>query len=217
MKKIVQILICIIVTINTNAQVSISFDFSSEEDNRLIKENDSVKFYVASGDTNNIVCINEETSYYRLLNKDNRVIAEGAFVMEGDKYLQEGKWIENYESGKLKLTGSFKKNKPIGCWTEYYQNGKVKNISNYAIITDADGLISCLSGTYQEFYKTGQIKVSGFYAAELFKIKDTLNVDDPVSGKTVAKIRTHNALKSEKFGHWEYYTETGELDKKQDY
>lgn len=217
MKKILQLLTCIFFAVNASAQINISFDFSSEDDNRLIKENDSVKFYVASGDTNNIVCINEEASYYKLLSKDRKVLAEGAYVMEGEKYLQEGKWIENYESGKIKITGSFRKNKPIGNWIEYYPSGKIKCTSNYAIFTDADGVNSCLSGSYQEFYKTGQVKVSGFYAAELYKVKDTLNVDDPVSGSTVAKVRTHNGLKPEKFGHWEYFSESGELEKKQDY
>jgi antitoxin component YwqK of YwqJK toxin-antitoxin module len=125
--------------------------------------------------------------------------------------------MENYDNGKIKLTGYYKKSKPIGCWIEYYPNGKTKSSSNYAVFIDFDDVTTCLSGAYQEFYKTGQLKVNGFYSANLYKVKDTIKVEDPVSGTTVAKIRQHSSVKSEKFGQWEFYTETGELDKKQDY
>src|ERR1700743_1211596 len=89
------------------AQGFIPFQFTSEEDNRLIKEGDSVKLYVATGDSSNIVSIDEEATYYNCLSRDHKVLAEGAYIAEGDKFLQDGKWVERFENGKLKMTGSY--------------------------------------------------------------------------------------------------------------
>src|ERR1700733_3468721 len=98
MKGILRLLLsslCFVVTAGHARSQTVSFipfEFTSEEDNRLIKEDDSFKYYVASGDTNQVVCINEETYGYKLLSKDRKVIADGSFIIEGDKYLQDGKW-----------------------------------------------------------------------------------------------------------------------------
>ena len=200
------------------AQSLIPFDFSSEDDNRLIKETDSLKYYVASGDSTNIVCMDEENSFYKLLSRDHKLLAEGAFIVDGDKFLQDGKWVERFITGKLKKEGYYRKNIPIGTWEEFYSNGKLKQVSNYAIFTGEHGdVTSCLSGTYKEFFENGQLKINGFYSAALEKAADTMYVDDPVSGKTVVKYMQHNEYRPEKTSHWEYYTEDGELDKKDDY
>jgi antitoxin component YwqK of YwqJK toxin-antitoxin module len=197
-------------------QVTIPFEFISEEENHLIKENDSVKFFIASGDSANTVSINEEASYYKLFNRDRRVIAEGPFIAEGDKYLQDGKWTAYFNNGKIKVIGYYKRNMPVGTWQEFYSSGKPKVISNYAIFIDRE-LITCMSGSYQEYYPTGKLKVSGFYAAEAHKTADTLLVEDPVSGETKKVVQKHNDLKPVKTGRWEYYTEEGELDKKEEF
>ena len=200
------------------AQSLIPFEFTSEEENKLVKENDSAKFYVSSGDINNIVCIEEESSYYKLLNKDNKVLAEGAFITEGEKFLQDGKWVARYENGKPKITGAYRKNLPVGTWHEYYSNGKLKLVTNYALITTEHGeIFYCLAGTYQEFYESGKVKTNGYYTAAITSVADTMYVTDPVSEKTVVKYNSHNEYYPEKTGHWEYYTESGELDKKEDF
>ena len=74
-----------LITVHSFAQSLIPFEFTSEDENRLLKENDSFKYYVASGDTMNTVGINEEGQYYKLLNKDLKLIAAGTFIMEGEK------------------------------------------------------------------------------------------------------------------------------------
>jgi hypothetical protein len=76
---------------------------------------------------------------------------------------------------------------------------------------------SCLSGSYQEFYGDGKIKVNGFYAGLLYTYKDTITVDDPVTNQKVDKVVTRSELRAEKTSHWEYYTETGELERKDDF
>jgi len=219
MKLFFLLAICIaFTTCRVCAQQFIPFEFTSEEENKLIKETDSLKFYVASGDNSNTVCIDEESAFYKLLNKESKVIAEGAFITDGDKFLQDGKWTARYDNGKLKLVGNYRKNVPIGTWKEFYSNGKLKQITNYAIIAGEHGdFVSCLSGTYEEYFENGKLKTSGFYSALLTGVPDTMYVDDPVSGKTVVKYVQHNEYRPEKTGHWEYYTEDGELDKKEDF
>jgi len=207
----------IVFTGNLYGQLLIPFAFTSEEDNRLIKENDSFKYYVASGDTMNTVCINDETSFYKLLNKDLKIIAAGYFVTDGDKYLQDGKWETFFGSGKVKLAGYFQKGIPIGTWEEYHANGKIRMISNYGIFIQNNEMSSCMSGTFQEFYSSGKIKVNGFYGASFITAHDTVTVTDPVTGQDVIKVTDQKALRGAKTGHWEYFDENGEIEKKEDH
>lgn len=203
-------------SVSASAQVLISFEFTSEDDNRLIRENDSFKCYVATGDSSHMACISEEGSLYRLFNKDHKLIAEGTFITEGDKYLQDGKWIARFENGKVKRTGYYKRNLPVGTWEEYYSTGKIKSIRNYAILEDGGELMSCLSGTYQEFYQNGNPKTNGFYVAVLTTVNDTITVNDPVTGQDINKLMPHKKLKANKLGNWETFTETGEPEKAED-
>ncbi len=202
---------------NSFAQVSIPFDFTSEEENRLIKENDSLKYFVASTDTNNIVVLNEENAWYKLLSKEHKLIAEGAYIQDGDKYLQTGKWVAQHENGKIRTTGYYQRNMPVGMWQEFYANGKLKMISNYGIFNYKGEVSSCLSGTWQEYFTNGKLKINGFYCGTIFTYKDTINVDDPVTSSTIQKEITHREIRAEKVGHWEYFTEAGELEKSVDF
>ena len=197
-------------------QSLIPLQFSPEDDNVVISENDSEKFYRSVHDSAQVVCINEEASTYRLLNKAHKTIADGSFIAEGDKYLQDGKWTQRYDNGKVMITGYYLRNQPVGAWQEYYPNGKSKMVYNYAIISDNGVINSCLSGSYQEYYADGKLKVNGLYKSTLYKVKDTVVVDDPVNDSKITKVITSIEYKPEKVGRWEYYTETGELDKKED-
>jgi antitoxin component YwqK of YwqJK toxin-antitoxin module len=204
--------------LHTSGQTLIPFEFISEEENRFLKENDSVRFYVSLGDTSNVVCLNEEASYYKLLDKNRKVIAEGSYVTEGDKFLQTGKWVERYSNGKLKNTGYYLRDKPSGTWQEYYENGKLKTIANYTIIGSSHGSSSyCLSGSWQEFYQDGKLKVNGYYSANETKVKDTLIVEDPITEQKVSKVTTRAVYTPARSGTWEYYSESGELDKKEEF
>ncbi len=215
----ISLVICLLFcfTGKMSAQVSIPFAFISDDENKLIRENDSVKFYVASGDTSNMVCINEEAAWYKLYNKNLKLLVEGSFILEGDKYWLDGKWTEHYETGKVKITGYYRRSKPVGTWQEFYPNGKIMDIYNYAIIVDNGEMASCLSGSYQEYYQNGKLKINGFYSATLVQAIDTQIVVDPVTGNERAVITKHPDFHNAKTGPWEYYTETGELEKKVDY
>jgi antitoxin component YwqK of YwqJK toxin-antitoxin module len=199
-------------------QTVIPFKYTSEDDNKLIKENDSLRYYAATGDTLNLVAINEETMHYKLVNRKDkkRTVAEGDIVGEGDKYLQTGRWVQYHSNGKPAIAGSFYRGKPVGRWEEYYPDGKVKLSYHYAIITDKDGMSTCMSGEYTEYYNDGSVKVSGYYAADRNKKTETTTVEDPVSSSTVTKTVSKSVYTPRKAGSWEYYNDSGELEKKED-
>ena len=217
MMRLLLLLAVVLIPHIGHAQMGIPFAFTSDDDNKLIKENDSVKLYRATDDSAHIVSINEETNYYRLLTKGRRVIAEGAFIADGDHYLQDGKWTQYFENGRVMLTGYYKRSKQVGTWEEYFQGGKVKVIANYGIMIDKDGISSCMSGSYQEFYGNGKLKVNGFYGAERKKVADTVEVEDPVSGTKSRHVVSQSTYVAQKTGTWEYYTEEGEFDKKEEH
>ncbi len=201
-----------------NAQVLIPIKFVSEEDNRLLKENDTLRYYVASGDSINVVAINEELLNYKLVNKRNKlkVVAEGGIIPDGDSYLQHGHWRQFYSNGSAEITGSYLRGKPVGSWETYYQDGRVKTAAHYALITDKDGTNTCMSGEYREYYANGKLKTLGYYTADRNRYQDTLQVEDPLTGSKLVKTLYKSSYTPRKTGFWEYYTEEGELEKKED-
>jgi antitoxin component YwqK of YwqJK toxin-antitoxin module len=211
-------LLCLFIALSLSgsAQVLISFEFTSEDDNKPIRENDSCKCYIATGDTAHTVCLFDDPPYYKLYTRSRKLIAEGAFTTEGDKYFQEGKWIARFESGKVKRTGYYKHNLPIGTWEEFYSSGKIKAARNYAIFNEGGEVSSCLSGSSTEYYQDGNIKSHGFYTAVLSTVYDTVVVNDPISGQDTRKIVSHRKIKSEKMGEWENYQENGEPERKEE-
>jgi MORN repeat protein len=217
MRIAILFLITGMLAIQARGQSLIPLQFSPEEDNVVISENDSEKFYQGLHDTTQIVCINEEASTYKLLNRARKIIAEGSFVAEGDKYLQDGKWTQRFDNGKVRVAGYYLRNKPVGAWQEYYSSGKSKLVYDYAIISDNGVINSCLSGSFQEYYADGKLKVSGFYKCTLYTVKDTVIIEDPINDAKISKVITSTEYKPEKVGRWEYYTETGEVDKKEDF
>ncbi|MES2702976.1 MAG: hypothetical protein V4649_10070 [Bacteroidota bacterium] len=200
------------------AQLSIPFGFLSDDKNKFLRENDSVKFYAATGDTSRIVSINEETSWYKLISKkDGTVVAEGSFWPDEERALQDGKAFTRYPSGTIKLSGYYLRGKPVGTWQSYYAGGQLKAVYNYGIINDDNGISTCYSGLYQEYYENGKLKVNGFYAAKMSEVADTVAVEDPVSGDTVTKVLKRSAYAAAKAGRWEYYNQEGEFTKKDEF
>ena len=51
------------------------------------------------------------------------------FKDEFDKWIIEGKWLEWYQYGQLKLEATMKNNSSVGKWTEWDEKGTVKEIS----------------------------------------------------------------------------------------
>jgi antitoxin component YwqK of YwqJK toxin-antitoxin module len=201
------------------AQTLIPFKYKSEDDNRLLKENDSLSFYVATGDTANVVAINEETLTYKLVNKKDRkrVVAEGGILAEGEGYLQHGRWVQYHNNRNVAIAGSYLRGMPAGKWEEYYPDGSIKLSFHYAIITDKDGTNTCMSGEYLEYYNNGKIKVGGFYAALRNRAADAQTVEDPVTGNKINKTVYKSVYTPRKTGIWEYYSESGEQEKREEF
>jgi antitoxin component YwqK of YwqJK toxin-antitoxin module len=198
-------------------QATIPMKFKSEDANKLIKETDSVKYYEATGDMDDVVTIDEDNAVYKLLGKGRKVIDEGGFVTDDDKYYQDGKWTEHFENGKTSITGSYRRGKPVGVWKSFYQEGHIKSIYNYGIILENGIVKTCLSGSYEEFFPDGKVKVNGYYAAVATDTKDTVTVEDPVTGEKTIAVSAVHSYKGVKTGHWEYYNEDGEIEKKEDF
>jgi len=200
----------------TFSQVETPLCFTSEEDNKVFKETDSGKYYFASGSFGErIVFINEELKY-RLYDKDNRLLVEGTVSNDGDKYLREGHWVEYYPSGKVKNSGQYHRNNPVGTWQKFYPNGNLMRTCSYALI-EGSSTFYCMTGTYEEYFDNGQLKVKGLYKAVVNDhAKDSMWVQDPETGKQVMKVVTTYKARPEKFGTWEYYNEKGELVKNEE-
>jgi antitoxin component YwqK of YwqJK toxin-antitoxin module len=213
MKKLFGISVLSICTGLCHAQVEIPLSFTSEEDNKIVKETDSGKYYKASGGDERTVFLSEDM-LYKLYDKDNKVLTEGAVSNDGDKFLREGKWTEFYTNGTIKSTGHYYKDNPVGTWIKYYPGNKLKQICSYALIENGSTHY-CMSGTYEEYFDNGHLKTSGLYKAVFDdRAKDTIYVQDPETGKQIKKIVTNSRPRPEKFGTWEYYNESGDLIKK---
>jgi antitoxin component YwqK of YwqJK toxin-antitoxin module len=199
------------------AQTEITFPYTSEDDNRLISETDSGKYYVADGDTTNIVFINDDGTSCRVMNSNHKVLCEGGLNNSQDQYLQDGKWTEYYPDGKIKTTGYYYLGKPMGTWVHYYSSGKPKSEYSYAIISENGSNNACLNGVYKEYYKSGKLKVQGFYKVDIDgTMNDTIMVKDPVTMTNKMVIQKVRAVQPEKIGKWEEYAENGATPQKED-
>lgn len=200
------------------AQELIPFKYRSEDDNKLLNENDSVRYYAATGDTGTIVSINEELLYSKLVYKRNKkkVIAEGGITPDGDGYAQHGHWMMYYGNGNPKISGNYLKGKPAGAWQEFYSNGKPRLSYHYAVLADKDGTYTCMSGEFNEYYDNGSLKASGLYLADRRRTTDTQTVEDPVTGDKKKSTFSRSVYVPRKVGTWEYYSDAGEVEKKEE-
>ena len=197
------------------SQVELPIFFTSEEENKVIKETDSGKYYSASGKIERTVFISEDLKY-RLFDKEEKLLVEGTVSNDGDKFLREGKWTEYYSNGKIKNTGYYHRGNPVGNWEKFYDNGSPMTICSYALV-EGGTTFYCMTGTYEEFFENGQLKLKGLYKAVLNeKGKDTVWVQDPETGKQIMKVVSINKARPEKFGTWEYFNERGELVKNEE-
>lgn len=199
------------------AQKEIAFPFTSEDDNHLISETDSGKYYVADGDTTHIVFINDDGTSCRVMNGEHRILCTGDLSGSQDQYIQEGKWTEYYPDGKIKSTGYYYQGKPMGLWQHYYDNGKPKSEYSYAVVSENENNSSCLNGVYKEYYRSGALKTLGFYKADMDgTTNDTIMVKDPVTLNNKMVIQKTKAAHAEKIGKWETYPENGIAASKED-
>ena len=217
MRKAILLIFTLSLAIISKAQIDIPLRLNTDDEGQLIKETDSGKYYHASGDGDRVVFLGEDPLVYRLLTKERKTIVEGSLSSEADSYAREGKWVEYFDNGLVKITGYYYKNKPTGMWQKYYPSGKIMAAYTYGLV-DNEEYFSVLIGSYTECFENGRIRVNGLYKASLNpNNKDSIYVEDAVTGEQVLKTVPSRKPKSEKIGSWEYYSENGELMKKEEY
>lgn len=197
------------------AQLETPLYANADESSEPIKSDDDGKYYAVKG--GKIVYLDDDGTTYKLMDQGEQVLEEGSYRMTGDDYVREGKWTAFYSNGKPKSMGYYKNGNPIGLWQQFSQGGTLQKQYNLALIEN-EATHSCMAGCYQEFYESGKLKLNGFYKAVIDKnIKDTVQVEDPVTGERSFVLVSGNIPHPDKTGTWEYYNEAGETIKTEDY
>jgi antitoxin component YwqK of YwqJK toxin-antitoxin module len=92
-------------------------------------------------DANGNTTTKEKAVYYRVFSndkKENKIIidyylsgkkAKESYVIKGKK---EGKFVEFYATGEVKVIGEFENGFREGMWKTYYNNGKIKEKGKYS-------------------------------------------------------------------------------------
>lgn len=191
------------------------YGYSFNDESTISK--DTLGFYIIPiSDTNKLVFISKDYNNYKLYNKSS-----GNLLVEGglggriyvDYVKRFEKWVEYYESGHMKASGFYYENNPVGLWVHYYENGQLKELYSIALIETDSSSSYCKVGTYQKYFANGQIEVDGLYKAQI----DTHYV------KKISVNTGHNVVEmeigpvSKKFGIWNFYNESGHLEKREEF
>lgn len=133
-----------------------------------------------------------------------------------------GYWIERYRNGNLKMQGKYQCYKKVGTWISYYENGQLQKIEHYkspylkTFVSQEYNLKTdiLLEGPYLEYYSNGQLKTDGNYEIiEEFSPLDTIFALNYETYEVAPFVKQGEFWipKSIKSGHWNHYSETGEL------
>ena len=155
-------------------------------------------------------------SYYKLFDQSNNLLAEGE-LYGSEKYglWRNGKWIEYYPNGTVKISGNYYHGNEVGLWNRYYSNGQLKQSETITLVEINKESRYCLSGSYQEYYETGQLKVNGFYRVGLEP--DTLySYEEDKIGGEKKRRKIVQAPVGIRFGQWIYYKANGEIEKQEE-
>lgn len=215
MKNLLLLIAAITMHYFSYAQLETPLYANADEASDPIKSDEEGKYYaVKDGYT---VYLDDDGTTYKLMDKNEQVLEEGSYKMAGDGYNREGKWTTFHGSGKPKMTGYYKNGNAIGLWQQFSVSGQLQKQYNMALIEN-ESTHSCMAGCYQEFFETGKLKLNGFYKAVIDKnIKDTVQVEDPITGERTIVLVSGNIPRPDKTGTWEYYNEAGEVIKTEEY
>jgi antitoxin component YwqK of YwqJK toxin-antitoxin module len=179
----------------------------------LIKQ-DSTGNYYRAPDSGRIVYIARDFTTYRVFDKNLKLIVEGDLGGRHyiDYFQRFGKWTEYFENGKIKSTGFYHENHPIGLWQTFFSNGQLKKTYSYSYIQTNLSNCFCLTGSYQEFYDNGNLRINGFYKVQY----DTVSVQQWSTADKFEKVLIKDLI-SKKYGVWTYYLANGDLEKKEEF
>ena len=174
---------------------------------------------------NYIKCVSEDSTIFllsytpsricKIFDKNSKLLAEGEITNTCVDCLgKHGIWTEYHDNNKIKSTGAFYWDKPIGIWQFYYPNGQLKETYSITQIETDSVSRYCITGSYQFYYENGQLKENGFYKVGMGN--DTTQIVNPEPPYlTYETIR--RAPVSKKFGTWTYYKQNGEIERKEEF
>lgn len=90
------------------------------------------------------------------------ILSQNVGTMDGDTLInyidinnkKQGKWVKNYDNGKIRYKGFFINDQPTGTFTYYHPNGNIKSLLNY----DDKGC-----ATVEQYWDNGNRATKGFY------------------------------------------------------
>ena len=121
---------------------------------------------------------------------EKKKLREVFYVLEHNQDITEGPYISYYYDGKIKSSGGYQNNSPVGEWKYYYENGQLKTIGYF---------LSKKNSQWKYFYEDGQLRMEG---SIIEKNKEGLWKYYFENGKLKTKGEYKNG---KKIGVWKYY------------
>lgn len=198
------------------AQTDIDTLFSGfvDYEGKLIKKDSTGEYYKLKDFPGRIYYWSNDW-YLKIFDEKYSTLVEGQISHRVCSQLvfKSGKWKSYYPDGQIKTEGYYERNQAIGLWRLYHPNGNLQKIYNLALIISDSMSAICMTGTYEEYYEDGHLKVSGLY----FVVNDTTTVPQYDPETSGVKPMIVNMPVSKKTSKWLYYFPNGELDRKEDW
>lgn len=158
-----------------------------------------------------------DDGYYKMVNRNGKVVEEGDTDEGDDNFTRHGKWSEYYADGTLKASGSYAHDQPYGHWQLFGANGKIQSEYDILVIIAEDGTKAyCRAGEEIVYYSDGRVKEERFFLAEPYNGEERVAVEDPETGKKTWSKVAVKSYRAKPFGSWTYYNPDGTVEKKED-
>lgn len=215
MYKLLSIISLLLLSLSCSGQIDTLFYSRYHYDSRYMVRKDSTGYYFLTRDTSVLICFpyyTDKSQVYKFFDRKYNLLAEGEIkgLQPIDYFKRKGKWTEYFPDKKIKTTGYYYDDYPIGNWNFYYPNGNLKETYTIALIETDSSSNYCMTGLYQEYFENGQLKVNGFYKSS--PGFGSIYIPDPVTGITTSPLIVTMPV-SKKDGIWTYYKITGEIEK----
>jgi antitoxin component YwqK of YwqJK toxin-antitoxin module len=217
------------------------FNFSKNKSYKTITygpENIAVVKYYKDGDNTEVIDLSTDSATYKTI-PNNLFYLEGLIAATYDsqyKITENGECIFYYSNGVISDSGINKNGYHEGTWVEHYYSSLVGSIINFkegkmngkhiayydkgnAVMIESQYKNDALYGSYKEYYISGNIKKEGYYSEDLKPLNVTEKNRDSLSSQfpniSIPKDFFPLFPISLKNGTWKYYSENGELIKKE--
>ncbi|MFN8281739.1 MAG: hypothetical protein U0U67_00890 [Chitinophagales bacterium] len=214
MSKLLSIILLLFFSLNCSGQIDTLFYVRHHYESKYMVRKDSTGYYFLTSDTSVLICFpyyTDKSRVYKFFDRKYNLLGEGEIkgLQPIDYFVRKGKWTEYFSNKKIKTTGYYYNDRPIGNWNFYYPKGNLKETYTISLIEDDSSSNYCKTGLYQEYFENGQLKTEGFYKAA--PGLGSIYVHDPETGifsELIVKMPV-----SQKDGIWTYYKINGEIEK----